>query len=45
MYENCDQDGKLIKVFQGNIEIISASRTALRYGDLGLGRGIKYSTY
>ena len=33
MYENCDQDGKLIKVFQGNIEIISASRTALRYGD------------
>ena len=33
MYENCDLRGNSLKVFQGNIEIISASRTALRYGD------------
>jgi len=33
MYDNCDPNGKSLKVFQGNIEIISVSRTALRYGD------------
>ena len=33
MYENCDHKGKSLKVFQGNIEVVSASRTALRYGD------------
>ena len=33
MYENCDHKGKSLTVFDGNIEIINATRTALRYGD------------
>lgn len=40
MYENCDPNGKSLKVFQGNIEIISASRTALRYGDWDWDEGL-----
>ncbi len=40
MYENCDPKGKSLKVFQGNIEVISASRTALRYGDWDWDEGL-----
>jgi len=40
MYENCDAKGKSLKVYQGNIEIISASRTALRYGDWDWNKGL-----
>ena len=40
MYDNCHPNGKSLKVFQGNIEIISASRTALRYGDWDWDEGL-----